>query len=65
MFCLFTYIYHMNKLHMADKAGNALCENVATGKRFELVADRAQVSCKKCLKMLAWSGVNSMLPEAR
>ena len=62
-FARFVYIINMNKQHMTDKAGNPLCENVCTSKKFELTNNREAVTCKKCLRVLSWSGVQSLLPE--
>lgn len=58
-------VYMMNKTHMTDKAGNPLCECVATGKKMELVAERKDVTCKKCLRILGWGNVSTLLPEGK
>jgi hypothetical protein len=57
----------MKKRHMADKNGKALCEwykGVGSSKMI-LVAERKDVTCKKCLKELASASVSTLLPDGK
>jgi uncharacterized membrane protein YjjP (DUF1212 family) len=41
-----------HKLHLADKAGNPSCQIVFTGRLTVTTEDRAQVTCKNCIKAM-------------